>query len=163
MGVGQQQLREQPSFLHPTSSAGTGGEQQLHDPSRDMLNRTPVNVLAEQFQNGINFHQDGQTQTQQRSMMNRSRSPGRELDSGGPSGGQQQHYENGLPPDASYQMMPNGYPGSGPYESDYGHQQQQQRHRGNNPYTSGGGNPSGYNTTGSSYGVDPSSRQMDYG
>lgn len=134
-----------------------------------MMERTPVSVLAEQFQNGINFHQDNQA-TQRMMMMNRSRSPGRELDSG-PSmqSHPQQHYENGLPPDASYQMMPNGYPGA-TYESDYGQQQQQQqqqRHRGNgpNPYTSGGSavNPQGYNTTGSSYSVDPASRQMDYG
>ena len=174
MGVGGQQQQPQPSFLHPDHHHdGQQQQQAMSGRDREGLNRTPVNILAEQFQNGINFHQGSIASQHQRAMMmNRSRSPGRELDSGMPSsssigmpGSSVQHYENGLPPDASYQMMPNGYPG-GSYESDYG-----QRQRGNapggNPYTSGA-NAGGYNTTGSSYSADPSSRhhqqqQMDYG
>lgn len=132
------------------------------------LNRTPVNALADQFQNGMSF-QDGnsgynnavqqqqqqqmqqQQQQQQRAMMNRSRSPGRELD----SHPMQMHYENGLPPDAGYGLMPNGYPTS--YESDYGRmgQPSQSRNQRSDPYA-----PNPY--VGGSYSMD-GSRPMDYG
>ncbi len=125
------------------------------------INRTPVNALAEQFQNGMNFQDNSgsvvggynqqQQQQQQRNMMNRSRSPGRELD----SHPMQLHYENGLPPDAGYGGMSNGYPPA--YESDYGRmgQSTQSRNPRNDPYA-----PNPY--TGGSYSMD-ASRPMDYG
>jgi hypothetical protein len=121
------------------------------------INRTPVNALAEQFQNGMNFQDNNgvvggynSQQQQQRNMMNRSRSPGRELDSH-PS--MQMHYENGLPPDAGYGGMPNGYPPA--YESDYGRMGQPSRNARSDPYA-----PNPY--TGGSYSMD-ASRPMDYG
>lgn len=117
------------------------------------INRTPVNALAEQFQNGMNFQDNsgGGGYNPQRSMMNRSRSPGRELD----SHPMQMHYENGLPPDAGYGGMPNGYPPA--YESDYGRmgQPSQSRNQRSDPYA-----PNPY--TGGSYSMD-ASRPMDYG
>ena len=117
------------------------------------INRTPVNALAEQFQNGINFHQDGYNNQQSRNLMNRSRSPGRELDSHPHSS---MHYENGLPPDAGYGGMSNGYPPA--YESDYGRMGTGQSRRADpyshNPYTGGG-----------PYSMDAGSSrpEMDYG
>ena len=127
-------------------------QQQQQMEQRD-LNRTPVNALVDQFQNGINFHQDsgvggvGGGYNAQRSLMNRSRSPGRELDSMPP----QMHYENGLPPDASYGVA-NGYPPT--YESDYGRMTSQSRLPRADPYA-----PNPYS---GSYSMD-ATRQMDYG
>ena len=122
------------------------------------ISRTPVNALVEQFQNGINFQENSSGGYNNRNtLMNRSRSPGRELDSH-PMQQQMQHYENGLPPDAGYGAMQNGYPPA--YESDYGRMGQSTQSRNqrsdpyapNNPYTGGGG----------SYSLD-ASRPMDYG
>ena len=132
-------------------------QQQQHQQQQQMeqrdLNRTPVNALVDQFQNGINFHHpDGNTAgyNAQRSMMNRSRSPGRELDSMPTQQQQQQmHYENGLPPDANYG---NGYPPA--YESDYGRMGSQSRLPRADPYA-----PNPYS---GSYSMD-ATRQMDYG
>lgn len=137
------------------SSGGPAQQSSLPDhlEQHREINRTPVNALAEQFQNGMNFQENNgyNNQQQQRNVMNRSRSPGRELDSHPSS--MQMHYENGLPPDAGYGGMPNGYPPA--YESDYGRMGQPSRNPRADPYA-----PNPY--TGGSYSMD-ASRPMDYG
>lgn len=67
----------------------------------------------------------------------------------------QMHYENGLPPDAGYGLMANGYPTS--YESEYGRMGQptQNRNPRSDPYAA---NP----YVGGSYSMD-GSRPIDYG
>ncbi|XP_057379722.1 membrane-associated guanylate kinase, WW and PDZ domain-containing protein 1-like isoform X1 [Daphnia carinata] len=135
-------------------SSGGAAQQSDHLEQHREINRTPVNALADQFQNGMNFQENNgynnQQQQQQRNVMNRSRSPGRELDTHPTS--MQMHYENGLPPDAGY--MPNGYPPA--YESDYGSRMgQPPRNPRADPYA-----PNPY--TGGSYSMD-ASRPMDYG
>uniref|UniRef100_A0A0P5MJT4 Membrane-associated guanylate kinase, WW and PDZ domain-containing protein n=1 Tax=Daphnia magna TaxID=35525 RepID=A0A0P5MJT4_9CRUS len=144
-----------PSMGVGMSSGGPAQQSSLPDhlEQHREINRTPVNALAEQFQNGMNFQENNgyNNQQQQRNVMNRSRSPGRELDSHPSS--MQMHYENGLPPDAGYGGMPNGYPPA--YESDYGRMGQPSRNPRADPYA-----PNPY--TGGSYSMD-ASRPMDYG
>ena len=123
----------------------SGGDADIRE-----MTRTPVNALADQFQNGMVFQDGGHpAQGSVYRNMNRSRSPGRELDSQPPV-----HYENGMASGDQGFHPPNGYPPS--YESEYGRMGPATGRNRSDPYAPN-------NTySGGPYSMDPN-RPMDYG
>lgn len=140
MGVAMQQPQQQ--------------QQQSLDTDLREMSRTPVNALVDQFQNGLTFHDSGNSAPpgggggSYNRNMNRSRSPGRDLDSA--------HYDDGHAADSIFNPQSNGYPSA--YESDYGRMTARNRTDPYAAYNAATAMPPYHNAGG----MDPT-RPMDYG